>query len=94
MGRIVHTDGVLGGEPRLEGRRVSVIQIADMLLDGEYEPASVADQLDLSLADVHAAMAYYYDHPEEMDEIRERHDELEATLQSESSAPKSIEQSD
>lgn len=73
---------------------MSVIQIADMLLEGDHDPAYIADQLGLSLADVHAAMAYYYEHPEEMEEIRERHAELEATLQSESSAPGSIKQSE
>lgn len=94
MAHIVRTDGVLGGEPRLEGRRVSVIQVADLLLEGDHEPSYVADQLDLSLADVHTAMAYYYEHPEEMEQIRERHVELEARLESESSAPESVEQSD
>ncbi|MDZ7700723.1 MAG: DUF433 domain-containing protein [Halobacteriales archaeon] len=86
MSRIVHTDGVLGGEPRLEDRRVSVIQVADLLLDGDHDPAYVADQLDLSLAELHTAMAYYYDHPEEIARIRQRHAELESELASESSA--------
>lgn len=71
-----------------------MFQIADMVLEGDHEPASVAGQLELSLAEVHSAMAYYYEHPEEMDEIGQRHAELESELQSESSAPESVEQSD
>lgn len=76
---IVRTDGVLGGEPRLEGRRISVLQVVDMVRDGE-SPEYVADQLGITLAEVHTALAYYYEHPEEMREIRERHRELEAEL--------------
>lgn len=78
--RIVRSDDVLGGEPRLEGHRVSVLQIAEMVADGDHDPAYVADQLGLSLAAVHRALTYYYEHPEEMSEIRERHEEVETNL--------------
>jgi len=54
-----------------------------MVVDGETDPAGVADALDLSLADVYVAMAYYYNNAEEMrshrrdqeqarDELRDR----------------------
>jgi uncharacterized protein (DUF433 family) len=80
MTDIVRTDGVLGGEPRLDGHRISVLQVADMVLEADHEPEYVADQLGISLADVHSALAYYYEHPGEMDAIRERHDHLETKL--------------
>lgn len=73
MDGIVSTDDTLGGEPRLEGRRVSVRQIAEMVIDGGTSPATVADQLDLSLAEVHLALAYHYDNPDEMAAVRESH---------------------
>lgn len=82
---IVKTDDVLGGDPRIEGRRVSVLQIADLVL-GDHAPEDVADQLDLSLADVHEAMAYYYTHPDEMRALR-RDEDLEAELRERSDAP-------
>jgi uncharacterized protein (DUF433 family) len=72
MDDIVSTEGVMGGEPRLEGHRISVRQIAEMVIEGGDAPAYVADQLGVSLADVHLALAYHYRHPEEMKEIRER----------------------
>lgn len=75
MDGIVQTADVMGGEPRLEGRRISVRQIAELVIDGGNAPADVADQLDISLADVHLALAYHYRHPEEMAEVRERHRE-------------------
>lgn len=75
MEGIVKTDEVMGGEPRLEGRRVSVRQIAELVIDGGNAPADVANQLDVSLSDVHLALAYHYANPEEMAAVRERHDE-------------------
>lgn len=57
MPEIVTTENVLGGEPRLEGRRISVLQVADMVLDAGRSPEYVADQLGISLAAVHTALA-------------------------------------
>jgi uncharacterized protein (DUF433 family) len=90
MANIVSTEGVLGGEPRLDGRRISVVQVVDMYREGN-SAAYVADQLDITLAEVHAALAYYYEHPGEMRGVRERHRELEATLESESVSPPTAE---
>lgn len=47
---IVRTEDVLGGEPRLEGRRISVLQIAERVIDAGQSPEYIADQLDLSLS--------------------------------------------
>lgn len=63
---IVHDDEVLGGEPRIEGTRIGVRHVAAHVVDGDQSPAYVADQFDLSLAEVHEALSYYYGHPEEM----------------------------
>lgn len=84
---IVRTEGVLGGEPRLEGRRISVVQIADLVLEAGHSVEWVADQLDVSLAEVHTALAYYYDNPDEMDRIRDRHAELEGLLREQATSP-------
>jgi uncharacterized protein (DUF433 family) len=92
MTDIVKTDGVLGGEPRLDGHRISVLQVTDMVLEAGHEPEYVADQLGISLADVHSALAYYYEHPDEMDAVRERHDRLEAKLEERAATPDHVEQ--
>lgn len=76
---IVSTDDVFGGEPRLEGRRISVLQIAELVFTHGQSPEHVADQLDVSPAEVHTALAYYYD-VEDLNELRERHCELEEEL--------------
>lgn len=91
--RIVETEDVLGGKPRLEGRRISVLQIAEMVVDAGDEPAEVADQLDVSLAEVHGALSYYYDHIDEMERLRQRRAELFDDLETGSKVPDTIEQS-
>ncbi|EMA40525.1 hypothetical protein C447_04477 [Halococcus hamelinensis 100A6] len=64
---------VLGGDPRVEGTRVGVIHIKERLDAGD-DPAQIAADYDIDLADVYHALAYYYDTPEEMDEIETRRD--------------------
>jgi uncharacterized protein (DUF433 family) len=76
MSEIVSTPDTLGGAPRIEGRRIGVHHIAKQVLDAEVAPAQVAADYDLDLADVYRALTYYYDHPEEMQAVRERRTEI------------------
>ena len=69
MADVVRTDDVLGGEPRIEGTRVGVRHVAGRVIDSGQSPAHTADQLDLSLAAVYTALAYYYEHVEEIREL-------------------------
>ena len=87
MADIVRTDGVLGGEPRIDGTRVGVIHVHDLVMDADCSPADVADQLDLSLGAVYSALAYYYEHPDEVRDVRRAHEETEAGLAEESLSP-------
>lgn len=64
---IAITPGVLGGKPCIAGHRISVAQIAEMYLRMGDSVEVIAGKYDLSLASVHAAMAYYYEHREEID---------------------------
>ena len=69
MAEIVETPEVLGGKPRIEGRRISVLYVVDEIQSGRT-PEEVTTQFDLTLGEVHTALAYYYEHPEEMRELR------------------------
>lgn len=80
MSKIVRTDDVLGGEPRIDGTRVGVLDIYELVIDGGYSPEDVADQLDRTLAEIYAALAYYYDHPETMRQLRREREETRSTL--------------
>ncbi len=92
MADIVKTDGVLGGKARLDGRRIAVIDIAERVLDHDQAPEHISDQLDVTLAEVYAALAYYYENIEEMNAIRKRQHELDEQLKRTSKAPETIEQ--
>ena len=61
------TAGVLGGKPRIAGRRISVQDIVVWHERMGKGPDEIAAEYDLTLADVHAALAYYFDHREEID---------------------------
>lgn len=73
---IVSTSGVMGGKPRIAGHRVSVENIV-VLYEWHHWPVErIADQLELSPAQVHAALAYYFDHRQEIDESIHAAEEL------------------
>lgn len=66
---IVRTPGVYGGLPRIEGHRIAVHDIAECVHQG-YTPEQIASEEvypQLSLAQVYAALHYYYEHKEEID---------------------------
>jgi uncharacterized protein (DUF433 family) len=65
---IVLTPGVCGGKPRIAGHRIKVAQVAGWHERMGLSPAQiVAQHPGLTLADVHAALAYYHDHQAEID---------------------------
>ena len=70
--RIVRTDGIRGGRPRITGRRITVDDIVIMHLRIGQTIEEIAARYSLSLADVHAALAHYYDHKAEIDHLIER----------------------
>ena len=72
MSEIISTPDTLGGAPRIEGRRIGVHHIAKQVLDAEVDPAQVAADYDLELADIYRALTYYYDHPDEMRAVRKQ----------------------
>lgn len=75
--RIVSDEGAMGGEPRIEGRRITVRQIAERVAEGGFDARTVADQLDLDVADVYRVLASSHDHPGAMARIRTERRELE-----------------
>ena len=50
------------------------------LAAGKYAPGDVADQLDRTLGEVHATLAYYDEHPDEMRALRRDREEMTQTL--------------
>jgi len=67
---IVKTPKVTGGRARIDGTRITVEFIAASLLYAGYSVDELVDDyahIPLTHAQIHAAMAYYYDHQAEID---------------------------
>jgi uncharacterized protein (DUF433 family) len=61
------TPDTAGGKPRIHGRRITVQDIALWHERLGKSADEIATDYDLTLADVYAALAYYFDHREEID---------------------------
>jgi uncharacterized protein (DUF433 family) len=76
------TPGVVGGKPRIAGRRITVQNIAIWHKRMGRSADEIASEYDLTLADVYAALAYYYDHRAEIEKaIKESEEFVEALRQ-------------
>src|SRR5712691_1388496 len=65
---IESTSGTRGGKPRISGTRITVADIVLMHRRLGRALEEIAGTYDLPLAAVYAAMAYYYDHKDEIDQ--------------------------
>jgi uncharacterized protein (DUF433 family) len=69
---IVRIPGVCGGKPVIQGTRIAVWLIAGWFRQG-YTPEEIQEMYpQLTLAQIHDALSYYYDHQAEIErDIRE-----------------------
>ena len=66
--QIVRTPGTCGGKPRIDGHRIKVEHIAVCHERMGLSPDEIVNSHPtITLAQVHAAPAYYYDHKDEID---------------------------
>ena len=77
------TPGTCGGKPRIAGHRIRVHDVAVWHEDlGMSAHEICARYPGLTLADIHAALAYYYDHRDEirreLDDARREAEDLQA----------------
>ena len=64
---IESTPGVAGGKPRIAGRRITVQDIVIWTERMGQSVDEICAEYDLGPAQVHAALAYYFDHRDEVD---------------------------
>ncbi len=64
---IVSNPKVRSGRPIIVGTTLTVEDIAITMIYHQQDPDGIAEWYNLSLAQVHAALAYYYTHKEEID---------------------------
>jgi uncharacterized protein (DUF433 family) len=82
------TPGICGGKPRIAGHRIRVQDIVIWYEHLNQSPDEIVyHHPSITLADVHAALAYYYDH---LDDIRQDIRESEAFAKSLASQSPSI----
>jgi len=75
------TPSVLGGKPRLAGHRIRVLDIVVWHEKRGLSPDEIAELYpSITLADVHAALAYYFDHREEIEAELQRETNIVAAM--------------
>lgn len=62
------TPNIRGGKPRIAGRRITVADVAIAYLRLGQSLEEVAAEYDLTLAEVYAAMSFYYDNKVAIDQ--------------------------
>jgi uncharacterized protein (DUF433 family) len=78
---IVKTPGVCSGQPRIAGTRIKVKHVYTWVEQMGMTPAQVvAEYPHLTRAQVHAALAYYWSHQEEIHRDIENEEKLIAEL--------------
>jgi uncharacterized protein (DUF433 family) len=77
------TPGVCGGRPRVAGTRIRVMDIVIWTEQGLSPDEIVSGYPHLKLADVYAALAYYFDHREEIDRDMREDDKFVAQMMAE-----------
>jgi uncharacterized protein (DUF433 family) len=76
------TLGVSGGKPRIAGHRITVQNIAIWHERMGLSADEICAEFGLTLAEVHAALAYYFDHREDIDRSIASEDAFAAELRS------------
>jgi len=71
--QIAKTPGVCGGQAVIDGTRIRVKNIAILLKAGHTPQQILVQYPSLSIAQVHYAIGYYYEHQDEMDEQWREH---------------------
>jgi uncharacterized protein (DUF433 family) len=64
MRDIVSDEDVLGGAPRLAGTRIGVLHVYRQYQDDTSPEAIASNYEDVSVADVHSALAFVFDNPD------------------------------
>lgn len=89
---VVKTPGVCSGQPRIAGTRIKVKHVYTWVEQMAMTPAQVVSEYPhLTMAQVHAALAYYWSHPDEIHQDIENEEKLVAELKAQA-GPSKIQQ--
>ena len=62
MTAIVSDERIRSGDPRIDGTRITVLDVKRRVIDYSADPHVVAGEYGLSMAELFGALAHYYDH--------------------------------
>jgi uncharacterized protein (DUF433 family) len=68
------------GQPVITGNNLKVAYIAKMYLSGKTPIEWIAENYDITHAQIHAALSYYYDHQAELDAYVHEGDQIAREL--------------
>lgn len=71
---IQKTPGMLGSEPHISGKRISVSFIAELYVRQNTPVEEIVSAFSVTPSEVYAALAYYYDHTDEIDALLDEWD--------------------
>ena len=77
---IATNPSIRSGRPYIVGTTLTVADIAIAKVFWMMEADAIADYYDISLPQVYAALAYYYDHKDEIDADIDKRDRLAAAM--------------
>mgnify|MGYP001350177761 CR=1 FL=1 len=81
---VVRDEGICGGQPRIAGSRLKIQNIALEYGSLGWTPQQICESHPgITLAQVHAALSYYYDHREEIDLVIQEDSEFAERLRTE-----------
>ncbi len=64
------------GTPYIAGKGIKVAYIATLSITHHWSVEKIAEELELMPSQIHAALAYYYDHKDEIDNAINKGDEV------------------
>lgn len=82
--RIVKTPDVLHGKPRVEGTRIGIFQIGELVRQQNWSMADVTREFELDAEQAQAALEYYDEHPELVETLRAQHAARSGRIQEQS----------
>jgi uncharacterized protein (DUF433 family) len=83
MEGVTRDESTKGGRPILEGTKLSVLQIVELVHDHGMDPDEIVTAYaDIDSTDmVHTALTYYNDHKDEIDNLRDQQSSAKRQLQ-------------
>lgn len=80
-GLIVSTPDVLGGQPRIKGTRIGILNIYHWHFEEGMNVEEICENYHVEPEKVEAATRYVKDHPKEIDQIKREHEIAEKASQ-------------